>query len=206
MRRVTIPSSPSIPPAIGFVPWKSYRSQPSSSASASARWIAGSVSGVSIVPSSQAACDHAVGAAPVGAPLARALAAALAARVLHGASRADEQPEQLAQRRLVERAADAARRDAERDRARHLEQEEGADAAHVAVEVALGDACARWRSAIGRAMSAGSTCSIAARHRATPSCTPRARGSDQRRATPPRRRVGDRSAAPARSLRPAPCR
>jgi hypothetical protein len=51
MRRDTNPSSPTSPAAMGFVPRKSNRSQPSSDASRSAAWKLGSVSGVSMAES-----------------------------------------------------------------------------------------------------------------------------------------------------------
>src|SRR5690242_19531639 len=111
------------------------------SASASARWIAGRVSRFSMDGPREEVLTRCLrgGAAPVGAPLARTFAAALAPRVLHGAGVTDEQLEQLAQRGLVARAPDAAGRHAEGDGARDLEQDVGADAPNVRVEVALRD-------------------------------------------------------------------
>jgi len=68
------------------------------------------------------ACLRPIERAPVSAPLAATLAARLAPYMFHGADAADEQAKQLAKARFVERAADAPRCRAERDRSRNVEQ------------------------------------------------------------------------------------
>src|SRR5687767_15278969 len=53
--------------------------------------------------------------------------------------RSDQQHQQLPEHRLIVRAPDARRRRVERDRARNIEQDVGADASHRPVGVSLGD-------------------------------------------------------------------
>src|SRR6185312_427743 len=73
--------------------------------------------------------------APFGAPFARAFAARRAPHVIHRAAARPEQPQQLAEERLVVRAADAARRHVHGSRSRYLEDEERAVTPHRSVEV-----------------------------------------------------------------------
>src|SRR5690242_4136215 len=150
-RRVTNPLRPSTPLATGLVPWKSNRSQPSTPASANARCTSGSISFVSMVPSMKVRRSASRGAgvgrgfvamdrAPFGAPFARAFAARGAPDVIHGAAARSEQPEQLAEKRLVVCAAHAARRHVHGGRSRHLENQKRAVTPYRPVEIFARDA------------------------------------------------------------------
>jgi hypothetical protein len=76
---------------------------------------------------------------PFRPPLARSFPPRLALHVLDSPHVADEKPQELAQRRLVECTAHAVGCGLERYRVRHFETDEAADAPHVGVEIAVGD-------------------------------------------------------------------
>src|SRR5664279_1470653 len=121
IRRDTMPRNSSTPADTGFTPRKSYRSQPSTPASAIARCSAERESVVSMVEIERppAAAGSASGrdrdVPPVHAPLAVPFLARGAAHVVHAAAGGAEQAQHLVQRLLVVRAAERTRRALHRD-------------------------------------------------------------------------------------------
>src|SRR5687768_7030692 len=147
-RRESIPSSRSTPLATGLSPWKSKSNQPSRRISASAAWMAGSVRGSSmrllrrlagLRGGTRLGCGRRLEGLPVRAPFTGAFTASGAAYVINGPDAADHETQELAQHRLVIRAADARRGRVQRDGARHFEVDMPADAAHRPVCVSPGD-------------------------------------------------------------------